>query len=216
MTHPYQTAKELARQVRAKYGLATTSINLSALRKIYRSEGIKIDMWELSKNIRAVYMCDDDDPSVLVNSQLPKIPRLFAMAHELKHHLCDRDLLEGGQINCGDYNSNRQTEIAAEIFAAELIYPESEFMDHVKQMGLQTGSVQAEDIVRLKRETAVPVSYQFLCKRFEFAGLTTPGQFAKTQFVKLEEKIYGTPFYKQKWFKDYRARRSSRKQSGLG
>jgi Zn-dependent peptidase ImmA (M78 family) len=70
-----------------------------------------------------MYMCDGGDPSVLVNRNLPTEPRLFAMVHELKHHYCDQTALKNGQIRCGDYNANEAIEKAAEVFAAEFIYP---------------------------------------------------------------------------------------------
>jgi Zn-dependent peptidase ImmA (M78 family) len=40
-------------------------------------------------------------------------------------------------------------EIGAEIFAAELIYPEGEFRSHLEQMGIGTDGCTAEVLVRL-------------------------------------------------------------------
>jgi Zn-dependent peptidase ImmA (M78 family) len=211
-SNPYEHVKQLAREKRAKFGLTTDKLNLTAIRKIYTAEGIKIDLWKLPTRIRAVYMCDDGDTSVLVNKILPKEPRLFAMVHELKHHFCDRDALESGKIRCGDYNQNREIEVAAEVFAAELIYPESEFLELVQRMGLTAGSVEAEDIVRFKKEANAPVSYKFLNKRFEFFQMIAHGQFDKVKFNVLEESLFGTPIYKQAWFQQHRARRAQAKR----
>src|SRR4029077_12174434 len=146
-----------------------------------------------------VYMCEDNDPSVLLNETLPKEPRLFALVHELKHHFRDRGILEGGQIPCADYNANREIEVGAEVFAAEFIFPEAEFISAAQQLNLFTKTVTPEDIVRLKRTANAPVSYQFLRKRLEFFKIVPKGQFAKVKFTVLEEEMFGVPIYKQDW-----------------
>ncbi len=51
-------------------------------------------------------------------------------------------------------------------------------------------------------------AYQFLQKRLVRLGFAPAVGFGKVQFTKLEEEIYGTPIYKQQWFK---ARRLARK-----
>lgn len=107
---------------------------------------------------------DDGDPSVLVNRSLPKEPRLFAMVHELKHHYCDQKLLKNGQIRCGDYNANELIEKAAEVFAAEFIYPSQKFLDCAESLGLKKGEVTPEEVVELKRACGAPISYKFLQK----------------------------------------------------
>ena len=165
-------------------------------------------MWKLSPRIRAVYMCDDGDPSVLVSKALPKEPRLFAMVHELKHHYCDRATIARGGLKCGDYNANQVIEIGAEVFAAEFIYPEQEFLDCVVQLGIEAGGCAPEQVVELKRACAAPVSYTFLRKRLEWFEFVEPGKLAKVQFQKLEESMYGVPIYKQPWFQRYRSQKS--------
>lgn len=206
MPSEYEQLKALAREKRAHHQVQTADFGLSKVRAIYRAEGITIDLWEVPPRIRAMYMCDGGDPSVLVNKTLPKEPRLFSMVHELKHHYTDRALIEGGKIKCGDYNANERIEIGAEVFAAEFIFPEAEFLAAMKSLGLPT-SLQAEDIVRFKRESGAPVSYMFLQKRFEFLGAISKGQFKGVQFHKLEEEVYGLPIYKQDWFRRGRTRK---------
>src|SRR5260370_37254308 len=117
-TEYYQKLKELARDKRKQYQVITSALGLREIRAIYKAEGITVDLRPLSATIRAVYMCDDDDPSVLVNKTLPEQPRLFAMAHELKHHYCDRDEIERGGLRCGDYNANQHIEIGPDGFPA--------------------------------------------------------------------------------------------------
>src|SRR5262245_34544744 len=92
----YESLKLLARKKREKHELTTERIKLIAIKNIYRAEGIAIDPWKLSARIRAVYMCDDGDPSVMLNDGLPKEPRIFTLVHELKHHYTDQMLLKGG------------------------------------------------------------------------------------------------------------------------
>jgi Zn-dependent peptidase ImmA (M78 family) len=55
---------------------------------------------------------------------LPGGPTIFTMAHELKHRLVDSKI---GIFLRETSDQTRRIEIAAEVFAAELIYPEKEF-----------------------------------------------------------------------------------------
>src|SRR6478735_7171325 len=103
----YEALKQLAREKRAQYGVQTGTLNLVVVRKIYSAEGIRIDSWKFPRTIRAAYMCDDSDPSVAISNTLPREPKLFSLVHELKHHYTDRELIENGQIRCGDYNENQ-------------------------------------------------------------------------------------------------------------
>lgn len=202
----YEAMKTLAAQKRRQFKVATGTLGLQKVRIIYKTEGVAIDLWKTSAHIRAVYMCDGDDPSVLVNRTLPKEPRLFAMVHELKHHYCDQALLRNGEIRCGNYNENELIEKAAEVFAAEFIYPEQEFLDCAKSIGLESGTITPEEVVELKRTCGAPVSYKFLQKRLERFDFIQKGQFSKVKFQKLEEEIYGVPIYRQPWFKARRGR----------
>jgi Zn-dependent peptidase ImmA (M78 family) len=206
-TPNYEALKRLALLKRGQYGVSTASLNLVVVRKIYSGEGIRIDPWKFPATIRAAYMSDDNDPSVAINKTLPREPKLFSLVHELKHHYVDRLLIENGQIRCGDYNQNQVIEVGAEVFAAEFIYPESEFLDRVKSLNIRPGKCSPEEVVRLKRECEACVSYQFLRKRLIRLGFADSQAFDKVQFQKLEEHIYGLPIYKQEWFKRRRALR---------
>jgi Zn-dependent peptidase ImmA (M78 family) len=209
MATSYEELKQLARQKRLEYGVVTSEFGLQKVRSIYKAEGITLDYRETSPKIRAVYMCDDDDPSVMVNKTLPPEPKLFSLVHELKHHYVDRLIIESGEIKCGDYNANQAIEVGAEVFAAEFIYPEAEFLALATELDFRPGQITADQIVRFKRECGAKVSYTFLHKRFEWFRFINAGQFAKVQFQKLEEQIYGPPIYKQPGFM---ARRASRHQ----
>lgn len=207
----YEGLKVLARQKRTHHRVITSALGLREVRGIYSAEGVIVDLRPLSKRIRAVYMCDDDDPSVLVNKNLPEEPRLFAMLHELKHHYCDRQVIAQGGHRCGDYNANQEIEIGAEVFAAEFIFPEAEFLELTQKVGIDGQRCSAEQVVDLKRSCPAKVSYMFLKKRLEWFRIIEPHQFDKIRFQKLEEQIYGAPIYKQDWFKKARARKATRK-----
>ncbi len=192
----YEDLKELAREKRQLYDVDTGAFGLREVRKIYKGEGIRLDYWPLSYKIKAIYMCADDDPSVAVRKSLPDEPKLFALVHELKHHYRDRETLNGGVISCGDYNANELIEKGAEVFAAEFIYPEEEFREDVS--GLHAGPWRADNVVIFKRGCKAKVSYRFICKRLERLGLIEPGQFSDVKFQKLEETMFGVPFYRRR------------------
>jgi hypothetical protein len=64
-------------------------------------------------------------------------------------------------------------------------------------MGIREGHCSKEQVVKLKRECGAPVSYIFLRKRLEWFQFIETGAFAGVQFQKLEDEIYGIPFYKK-------------------
>lgn len=199
--HYYEQMKELAREVRAEFGLDTPRVLRSHIRNIYREYDIKIDLWPAYegqsckfRNLRGAYFNDVLGATVIINRQLPQDPRIFTMAHELKHHLVDSNRAVS---YCGQDNVGAPIEIAAEIFAAELIYPENDFADRLIQMGVGYGKCNPEDLVRLKCETKTTLSYAGLEKRAIFMGFAVKGAFNGIQWKKLEEKIYGKPFYKR-------------------
>jgi Zn-dependent peptidase ImmA (M78 family) len=187
--------KVLARETRAKYGLSTPRVLKSDLRRIYKDQGIHIDLWEHKfKQMRGAYFNDDLGPTVVIVKGLPDDPTIFTMAHELKHHLADRDL----PIACCEANPrNEMIEIGAEVFAAEFIFPESDFARILGEMGIVQGKCTAEQIVRLKRQTQTTLSYAGLSKRAEFLGFAPSGCFSKIAWKKLEEQIFGEPAYKR-------------------
>lgn len=191
----YQEMKALARQVRADHGLTTPRVLRSDLRRIYKRHGIRIDLWpHRFKRLRGAYFFDDLAATVMLARGLPADPMVFTMGHELKHHLADR---EAGLTFCDASNVNEPIEIGAEIFAAELIFPEQDFIDRLDQMGVARGDCSAETLVRLKQESRTTLSYAGLAKRAEFLGFATPRSLAKVQWKKLEEQLYGEPLYKQ-------------------
>lgn len=206
----YQQMRQLALAKRAEHGIETSKLNLTVVRKVYKEEGIRIDNWELKgRKIKAAYFSDEIDCSVLVNKNLPRVPRLFALIHELKHHYCDRLSIQEGKIQCGDYNANELVEKAAEVFAAEFIYPEAEMRELAISIGIQPGTCNPEKIVEFKRLCPATISYQFIVKRFGWFGFIEFENYRKIQFQKLEDEIFGKPFYKEDWYKMQRAAKKS-------
>ncbi len=203
----YELARRTAREKRSEFGIVTKDINIPVLKRICKKEGIKVDLKEnIGSTIRAAYFFDEDGCSILLKKSLPSEPKLFALAHELKHHFLDRELIASGEMKCGEYNRNKTVEIGAEIFAAEFLFPESEMKQMLASMNITARSCTENSIVDIKRSSPVPVSYTFICKRLVRFGLITNNQFAGTQFQKLEDILY-PPIYKQAWFKAYRARK---------
>lgn len=207
----YTEARDLAQRKRIELGIKTEEINIPLLKKICKKEGIKVDMAEkIGTRIRAAYFFDEDGASILLKKNMPREPKLFALAHELKHHFLDREAIADGKMRCGAYNENKEIEIAAEEFAAEFIYPVLEMQQLLNSMSISTGSCTSQQIVEIKRRCPVAVSYIFVRKRLERFGIIQKGQFSDIQFQKLEERLH-PPIYKQEWFKRIRARRKVRK-----
>jgi Zn-dependent peptidase ImmA (M78 family) len=196
----YARMRELARKKRQEYSVDTSAFGVREVRSIYRMENITVDIRKLPSCLKAIYVLTDEGASVAVRKDLPDQPKIFALVHELKHHWVDHDLIRTDPFTCGDYNANELQEKGAEVFAAEFIYPEQEFLDDIGACNGTTWT--AEDIVRFRREHCrAKVSFTFIRKRLERAGLILPDQFVGIKFQKLEEEMYGVPFYRQPWFR---------------
>jgi hypothetical protein len=63
--------------------------------------------------------------------------------------------------------------------------------------GISMGGCTPQDLVRLKRETGTTLSYAGLAKRAEYLGYAREGAFDSVKWKKLEEELYGPPFYKR-------------------
>jgi len=189
----YEDLKQLARDVREQYGFVTPKVSISDLRRIYKDEDVRIDLWPHKlKSLRGAYFNDRNGASVMICKLLPDEPRIFTMGHELKHHLVDSDLQV---VYCDQSNELEAIEIGAEVFSAELIYPEDLFAQDVLRLGIV--SIQPEDLVRLKATTKTTMSYAALVKRATRLGLAPAGVLNGIQWKKLEEKIFGEPIYKR-------------------
>lgn len=189
----YEAVKAHARALRKQYGFTTPRVLLSDLRRIYKAEGIKIDLWPGKlKNLRGAYFRDEAGISVMISKTLPKEQRIFTMGHELKHHFVD-----AAATDCTQLTSNDEIEIGAEIFAVELIYPEADFQAAMRARNIAPGHCSPEDIVRLKRDTGATLSFTSLGKLATHLGFAANGAFDRMQWKKLEEELFGEPVYKR-------------------
>jgi Zn-dependent peptidase ImmA (M78 family) len=190
----YEKLKGLARELRREYGFNTPRVSKSDLRKIYKKLGIRIDLWpHKTKKLRGAYFNDEHGCSVMIVKGLPEEPTVFTMAHEIKHHLCDQDRLIAA---CNEKNESDPIEIGAEIFAAELIYPDEDFFEYLASHGITKGQCTPEDLVRLKQATQTTLSYMALAKRTTLYGYAA-SDFSKVKWKKLEESMFGEPVYKR-------------------
>jgi Zn-dependent peptidase ImmA (M78 family) len=191
----YEELKLLARQIRTQHGLDTPRVLRSDLRRIYKFYGIKIDLWPFKlKSLRGAIIKDELGASVMLRKGLPEDPMVFTMGHELKHFLTDGEL---SYTYCHANNITEPIEIGAEIFSAELIYPEQDFIDHMNECGILRGCCTPDVIVRLKHDTRTTLSYQGLAKRAARFHFAAAGSLDRVQWKKLEQQIYGEPIYKR-------------------
>jgi Zn-dependent peptidase ImmA (M78 family) len=189
----YEDMKRRARNVREEFGFTTPRVQLSDLRQVYKRQGVRIDLRDGKfKNLRGAYFLDEAGPSVMIAKKLPKEQRIFTMGHELKHHLVD-----GVETRCMELNASDEIEIGAEIFAVELIFPESDFAQALQSMGVQPRRCTAEHIVTLKHDTRTTLSFTSLGKLAIHLGFADSGAFDHVHWKKLDETVNGVPLYKR-------------------
>src|SRR6476620_4441726 len=164
----YEGLKLLARQVRAENGLCSPRVLPSDLRRIYDRHGIMIDSWPYRlRHLRGAFISDHLGATVMLASGLPQDPMVFTMAHELKHFFRDRDL---GISYCDQSNLKKSLEVGAEIFAAELLFPDRDFMSHMNAMGIRRDQCLPKTLIQLKRKTGTTLSYAGLAIKAERLG----------------------------------------------
>src|SRR3984957_6125304 len=189
----YAQLKELARATRARFGLTSPRVLRSDLRRIYTAEGIRIDLWPYKlRKLRGAYVSDELGPTVMLAKGLPQDPMVFTMGHELKHHLTDSG---SSLMYCDTSNQSDPVEIGAEIFAAELIYPDDDFRLDLELRKIGPRQCTPEVLVRLKHDTRTTLSYTGLAKRAEFMGFAVEGSLDRVKWKTIEEEIYGEPLH---------------------
>jgi Zn-dependent peptidase ImmA (M78 family) len=177
--------RELAVEVRARNEIAGFYLSIREMWRIYCAEGIeKLDFRRGFKNLRGAYFNDDCGVTVMLAGGLPDEPTIFTMAHELKHHLVDSEI---GALLCETNEQTRRVEIGAEVFAAELIYPEKDFVyDLFRLLHGMPQIVTAELLVELKRKTRTTLSYTALAKRTVLLRLAEKGTLHDVHWGALE------------------------------
>jgi Zn-dependent peptidase ImmA (M78 family) len=164
----YEDLKRLAREVRAENGLLSPRVLANDLRRIYAKHGIVVDEWPYRfRNLRGAFINDRLGTTVILAKGLPQDPLVFTMAHELKHFFRDRDL---GISYCDQSNSDKSLEVGAEVFAAELLFPDRDFIAHMKTLGIRRNECLPKRLIELKRMTRTTLSYAGLAIKAERLG----------------------------------------------
>jgi hypothetical protein len=185
----FEDLKLLARQVRAEHGLRSPRVLTSDLRRIYDRHGIMIDSWPYRlRHLRGAFISDDLGVTVMLASGLPQDPMVFTMAHELKHFFRDRDL---GISYCDQSNLSQTVEVGAEIFAAELIYPDQDFIKHMRVLRVGRDQCLPRTLVQLKLKTRTTLSYAGLAIKAERLGYAPPCSLTRIKTWRKLESIYG-------------------------
>jgi Zn-dependent peptidase ImmA (M78 family) len=185
----YDYFKRLARQVRAENGLNSPRVTPSDMRRIYFRNGIEIDLWPYRlRNLRGAFICDKLGTTVMLAKNLPQDPMVFTMAHELKHFYRDRNL---GVSYCDQSNITKTLEIGAEIFAAELIFPDRDFIAQLNKMRIRKDQCLPRTLVELKHTTRTTLSYAGLAIKAERLRFAPANSLTKVKTWRKLERLYG-------------------------
>ena len=198
----YEDLKLLARRVRAEHGLTSPRVLPSDLKRIYKFYGIEVDEWPYRfRNLRGAFINDHLGATVMLAKGLPQDPMVFTMAHELKHYFRDRDL---GISYCDQSNLTKRLEVGAEIFAAELLFPDRDFISHMSAMGVRQDQCLPKTLIQLKRKTGTTLSYAGLAIKAERLGYAPSHSLTTIKTWRRLEAFHNPPARRQA------ARRSSR------
>jgi Zn-dependent peptidase ImmA (M78 family) len=183
----YYEMRELAQEVRARNGIEGPDVSMREMWRIYRVEGIEELYFRHGfKELRGAYFNDEYGVTVLLAGGLPDDPTIFTMAHELKHHLVDS---MAGTVLCRTDEQMRRVEIGAEVFAAEFIYPEKDFVyDLFRLLRGMPQSVTPELLTELKRKTQTTLSYAALAKRAVLLRLAEEKAFRDVRWRDLQQQ----------------------------
>jgi len=159
------------------------------MRRIYFRNGIEIDLWPYRlRNLRGAFICDELGTTVMLAKNLPQDPMVFTMAHELKHFYKDRDL---GVSYCDQSNITKTLEIGAEIFAAELIFPDRDFTAQLNKMRIRKDQCLPRTLVELKHRTKTTLSYAGLAIKAERLRFAPANSLTKVKTWRKLERLYG-------------------------
>ena len=187
----YEDLKQLARQVRAENGLTSPRVLPNDLMRIYAKYEIVLDQWPYRfRNLRGAFINDDLGMTIMIAKGLPQDPMVFTMAHELKHFFRDRDL---GISYCDQSNLNKALEIGAEIFAAEMLFPDRDFIAQMKMMGVRTNQCLPKTLISLKRKTGTTLSYAGLAIKAERLGFAPAHSVTTIKTWRRLEALYSPP-----------------------
>jgi Zn-dependent peptidase ImmA (M78 family) len=183
----YYEMRELALEVRARNEIEGASLTMREMWKVYCVEGIEEMRFRSGfTQLRGAYFNDDCGVTVMLAGGMPDEPTIFTMAHELKHHLVDS---KAGTVLCRSDEQRRRIEIGAEVFAAEFIYPEKDFVyDLFRLLRGMPQSINPEILVELKRKTETTLSYAALAKRSVLLKLADEITFRDVRWGEVERR----------------------------
>jgi Zn-dependent peptidase ImmA (M78 family) len=148
-----------------------------------------VDEWPYRfRHLRGAFINDHLGTTVMLSKGLPRDPMVFTMAHELKHFFRDRDL---GISYCDQSNLNKSLEIGAEIFAAELLFPDRDFVAHMTKMGIRRDQCLPKNLVQLKQQTGTTLSYAGLAIKAERLGFAPSHSLTTIKTWRRMEALYG-------------------------
>jgi len=184
----YHEMRELAQEVRVRNGIDGPDISMREMWRTYRTEGIEELYFRHGfKQLRGAYFNDEYGVTVMLAGGLPDEPTIFTMGHELKHHLVDS---KAGTVLCRTDEHMRRVEIGAEVFAAEFIYPEKDFVyDLFRLLRGLPQTITPELLTELKRKTQTTLSYAALAKRSILLKLATESTFRDVRWGELERTV---------------------------
>src|SRR4051794_27354549 len=136
----------------------------------------------------------------MIAKGLPQDPMVFTMAHELKHFFRDRDL---GISYCDQSNLNKSIEVGAEIFAAELIFPDRDFISYMTQMGIRNDQCLPKNLILLKRQTGTTPSYAGLAIKAERLGFAPSHSLTTIKTWRKLEALHSPPVRRPRWNRFY-------------
>jgi Zn-dependent peptidase ImmA (M78 family) len=120
----------------------------------------------------------------VVMKELSQDAMVFTMAHELKHHLVDSDLKPYSKWRF--YQPN-PIEVGANLFAAELIYPEQDFQSDLERMKTTAGKRPLDGILRLKNKTKTTLPHRIFRERAVSMGFAPRSEFRVRPWRRLEK-----------------------------
>lgn len=159
--------------------------------RIYAQYGIVLDEWPYRfRHLRGAFIDDHLGTTIMIARGLPQDPMVFTMAHELKHFFRDRDL---GISYCDQSNLNKSLEVGAEIFAAELLFPDRDFVAHMNMMGIRRDQCLPKTLIGLKRKTGTTLSYAGLAIKAERLGFAPAHSLTTIKTWRRLEALYSAP-----------------------
>jgi Zn-dependent peptidase ImmA (M78 family) len=123
----------------------------------------------------------------MVMKELPEDAMVLTMVHELKHHLVDSNLKSYSKWR---FDQANPMEVGADLFAAELIYPEKAFESDLERMRTRAGECPLDAILRLKKKTGTTLPYRIFRERAASMGFAPASMFRVSFWQKLEKATW--------------------------